>query len=201
MSKFLTKVIITFKCGDPNQTLLKLLRPSQTSKYIFDHSQSHDMVGNPALKWVRSKIFVRFVGQFLRSEDIDVEKNSRNVSMLWSFRGLSENFSSKTVSFIVIQIGKKLYLDDLDHPFLLLLFKFITKSNKYNEHKNNSLQIFGDDRSPLSSAEDEDDDGVALIPNPPHNEYNPGGTNTLYTVFLIVNAALGAGNPTMHFLN
>jgi hypothetical protein len=84
---------------------------------------------------------------------------------------------------------------------LVLLFKFITKSNKYNEHKNNSLQIFGDDRSPLSSAEDEDDDGVALITNPPHNEYNPGGTNTLYTVFLIVNAALGAGNPTMHFLN
>ena len=28
---------------------------------------------------------------------------------------------------------------------------------------------------------------------PPHRTYNPDGTNTLYTVFLIVNAALGAG--------
>ena len=28
---------------------------------------------------------------------------------------------------------------------------------------------------------------------PPHPTYNPNGTNTLYTVFLIVNAALGAG--------
>ena len=56
------------------------------------------------------------------------------------------------------------------------------------------LQRFGDDRSPLSSAEDDDDDGVALISNPPHNEFNPGGTNTLYTIFLIVNAALGAGS-------
>ena len=62
------------------------------------------------------------------------------------------------------------------------------------------VQMFGDDRSPLSSAEDDDDDGVALIANPPHNEFNPGGTNTLYTVFLIVNAALGAGDICLIFI-
>ena len=57
-------------------------------------------------------------------------------------------------------------------------------------------QIFGEDRSLVSSGDDEEDVGlgIALIHNPPHNDYNPGGTNTLYTIFLIVNAALGAGN-------
>lgn len=36
-------------------------------------------------------------------------------------------------------------------------------------------------------------DEIPLIQDLPHNSYNPSGTNTLYTVILIVNAALGAG--------
>ena len=66
-----------------------------------------------------------------------------------------------------------------------------------------SFQIFGEDRSISSLEEDDEDDvyGIPLIPNPPHNDYNPGGTNTLYTVFLIVNAALGAGKIFKIWLN
>ena len=41
------------------------------------------------------------------------------------------------------------------------------------------------------------DDDVPMIAGEgvprPHSVFNPDGTNTLYTVFLIVNAALGAG--------
>ena len=40
-----------------------------------------------------------------------------------------------------------------------------------------------------------DEDSLVLIAESlqPHYTYNPSGTNTIYTVFLIVNAALGAG--------
>ena len=40
-----------------------------------------------------------------------------------------------------------------------------------------------------------DEDSLVLIAEnlQPHYTYNPSGTNTIYTVFLIVNAALGAG--------
>ena len=47
----------------------------------------------------------------------------------------------------------------------------------------------------FTSAHDEtfEDDTLPMISNLPPPTFNPGGTNTLYTVFLIVNAALGAG--------
>ena len=40
-----------------------------------------------------------------------------------------------------------------------------------------------------------DEDSLVLIAESlqPHYTYNPSGTNTIYTIFLIVNAALGAG--------
>ena len=36
-------------------------------------------------------------------------------------------------------------------------------------------------------------DEIPLIQDLPHQIYNPSGTNSLFTIFLIVNAALGAG--------
>ena len=59
----------------------------------------------------------------------------------------------------------------------------------YDFHQDNSSSYDGD------SFQD-DSDVVPMIeggPPRPHSVFNPDGTSTLFTVFLIVNAALGAG--------
>jgi sodium-coupled neutral amino acid transporter 7/8 len=56
-----------------------------------------------------------------------------------------------------------------------------------HHHEESFDSIFGD--QPRANQSDE----LPLIENLPHSNFNPGGTNDVYTVFLIVNAALGAG--------
>ena len=68
----------------------------------------------------------------------------------------------------------------------------------YEESSNRERQISQND----SFDSIFDDQTARLSPNAnrivPHQSYNPDGTNNLFTIFLIVNAALGKSN-SMHF--
>ena len=62
-------------------------------------------------------------------------------------------------------------------------------------HSNDDNPTSEDQSFQESSLADGDDDSLRLIAEGIESQYNynPNGTNTAYTVFLIVNAALGAG--------
>merc|ERR1712001_339535 len=62
-------------------------------------------------------------------------------------------------------------------------------------HSNDDNPTTEDQSFQESSLADGDDDSLRLIAEglESQSNYNPNGTNTAYTVFLIVNAALGAG--------
>ena len=53
--------------------------------------------------------------------------------------------------------------------------------------------VLNDSFDPDDDPEGSNEDSLPLIEDLPHNSYNPRGTNDIYTVFLIVNAALGGG--------
>ncbi len=57
----------------------------------------------------------------------------------------------------------------------------------------NRQQSIDSDNDSLSRLNEQNEEELALVSNLPHHSYNPNGTNDLYTVVLIVNAALGAG--------
>lgn len=58
-------------------------------------------------------------------------------------------------------------------------------------HHQHSFDSTSEEQNDSASRHLEDD--IPLIETVPHRTYNPNGTNTLYTIILIVNAALGAG--------
>ena len=62
-------------------------------------------------------------------------------------------------------------------------------------HSNDDNPTSEDQSFQESSLADGDDDSLRLVAEGIESQYNynPNGTNTAYTVFLIVNAALGAG--------
>ena len=65
----------------------------------------------------------------------------------------------------------------------------------FQENESEEPYYADDDSFQESSIGEGDDDSLRLIAENLESQYshNPDGTNTAYTVFLIVNAALGAG--------
>ena len=144
-----------------------------------------------------SQAHVRLISEF-EPDPLPLPPDLSNPAMVVLTKNGSAPISDLRVSISFILCNASLYSALLNSdrvPDYERLTYFQVQHDMEQGHSNDDNPTSEDQSFQESSLADGDDDSLRLIAEGIESQYNynPNGTNTAYTVFLIVNAALGAG--------
>ena len=146
-----------------------------------------------------SQAHVRLISEF-EPDSLPLPPDLSNPAMVVLTKNGSAPISDLRVSISFIFCNASLYSALLKRnsyriPDYERLTYFQVQHDMEQGHSNDDNPTSEDQSFQESSLADGDDDSLRLIAEGIESQYNynPNGTNTAYTVFLIVNAALGAG--------